>query len=761
MLSSEFSELRLQLDPRTGAPRRLWRASAPELAVDVDCAVGIVTGGTEHRGPTGGLEYRDTSDVTLAPHGIGRVTERAGLSGRLFIVHALTSQPDRWSLTWRYEFRAEQPRISVSLELHALADDAIARNVDLTLGVTLAEKDVWRVHAPGNQLRTDLPLAALGRPTGISPAGGLRGSTGLIALDRADTPVTFVIWPLSKTELGEITLGPTDTGVRVTWRTDVAGQPGTGASLTCSALHLDLLGVPFAAVLDSVPQCLASLGITGPDRVPSWARVANIYEVQVGFSVFAGDYRYSPYPEAKDLLDDLDRIERMGYNTLQLMPRQPYPSYNVHDYADITTSYGDEAVLRELVAQCHARGMKVILDILLHGVVDGEAIAQAIEAIRSGPFADRLDEDTPDAFALDLSEADSYLISWSRHLLDFERYWIGGSPTHHPLIDEHPEWFCRDSSGAITGVYTKAFDVSHPQWQRYFIDSTLSLVRKLDVDGFRFDAPTYNNFHNWSARTRENAAVTMLGCLPLFDRLRTELKALRPEALMYTEPSGVLLRQAMDLNYNYDEQWLITAVMTGGGGNDHWVRTARELGSWLAQRDAALPRTALTAHHIDSHDTFWWPLPGHKWRREQYGPAAAAAWMTTFALSGGPYMTFVGGEEQIEDQARAVNRLRAEAPELVTGRSDYACVQVDDDHVYAVVRRSDADLGLALVLVNLSEHLIVTGCSLAADVLRSADAVVTTRDALGGAALTWHREDTAWRTTIELAPFASSAISLT
>ena len=434
------------------------------------------------------------------------------------------------------------------------------------------------------------------------------------------------------------------------------------------------------------------------------------------------------------------------------MPRQPYPSYNVHDYADITTSYGDQEVILQIVRATHAAGHHVILDILLHGVVDGESIAQAVDAIRSGPFADRLSEETLDSFALDLSAADAYLIAWSRHLIDFEPYWVGGSPRHHPLTDEHPEWFCRDSAGQVTGVYTKAFDVAHPRWQEWFRQACLHLVDVLGVDGFRFDAPTYNYFHNWSLRTRANAGVSMLGALPLFDDLRLELKARNPQAMLYTEPSGVLLRQSMDVNYNYDEQWLLTAVM-GGGDDPQWVADAADLGRWIEERDASLPEGAVTAHHIDSHDTFWWPLPGSKWRREQFGLPATTAWMTVFALSGGPYMMFVGGEHGMEDAVRAVNALRGSRPELVVGNSDRSSLRVDNRRVYAVLRHTTT--AATAVLANLSDETVTTTCWLDA----AGAGRATTPDALGSSDITWEHDGSAWYTSITLAPWAAVATS--
>jgi hypothetical protein len=56
----------------------------------------------------------------------------------------------------------------------------------------------------------------------------------------------------------------------------------------------------------------------------------------------------------------------------------------------------------------------------------------------------------------------------------------------------------------------------------------------------------------------------------------------------------------------------------------------------------------MTAHHIDSHDTFWWPSWGIKWRREQFGLKMTQILTCIFGALPGPFMMFVGGEEGIE-----------------------------------------------------------------------------------------------------------------
>ena len=100
--------------------------------------------------------------------------------------------------------------------------------------------------------------------------------------------------------------------------------------------------------------------------------------------------------------------------------------------------------------------MRIIFEILMNAVIDGEAMDAALAAIDAGPYVDRLDETTPDVTTLEREEMHYYLVARTRHHKDFEPFWRGGSPKRHRLLDEHPEWFTRDSSGAITGVYTQA-----------------------------------------------------------------------------------------------------------------------------------------------------------------------------------------------------------------------------------------------------------------------------------------------------------------
>jgi hypothetical protein len=177
----------------------------------------------------------------------------------------------------------------------------------------------------------------------------------------------------------------------------------------------------------------------------------------------------------------------------------------------------------------------------------------------------------------------------------------------------------------------------------------------------------------------------------------------------------------MDITYNYDEHWLIHALLRPEfelAKNPLSIRHARDLAAWMRDKEAVLPTGALTARHIDSHDTFWWPLPGFKWRREQYGLPATRALLATWSLIGGVYMTFVGGEIELEEDIRRLTRLRADHPEIRLGSPNYDAIEAGDDRIFAVARVHEGQV--ALVLVNFSKAEVQTTVALDVSIMQSA-----------------------------------------
>ncbi|GLV53481.1 hypothetical protein KDH_03340 [Dictyobacter sp. S3.2.2.5] len=711
VLYDRYQQLGLQLNPQTGLIQGLLQG---DKTLPVRLSVDISTDGYEARGLPFGLIYQDTHQIT----DVRRTNEAPiySLDGDQE-TYTVVTEAENWQMRWHYTFRPRHPRLELSFEIRPLlateADPATLRNVELTITLQPDDLKSWNFEAPGNAVRPGISAAELERAIRVSSVAGVDGSTGLMALHNAAERQVVVVWPFCRTEIGSISAQTKDATLQIMLNTTLAGRLTSNDTLIYRAIEFDALTSTWEETRDNVASWYRTLNLSTPNDRPEWITTASIFEVQVGYAPFWGGYRYAPYPTVQDLYADLERIKGLGFNTLEIMPRQPYPSYNVHDYADISTSYGDEEQLRALVQKCHQLGIRVLLDILMHGVIDQEVMAQVAETVRSGPYATRLDDDIPIEEKMFAADSDAYLIAWCRHILDFEPHWNGGSHPRHPLADEHREWFMRDSAQNIIGMYTKAFDVANVSWQNYFCEATEMLVRKLDIDGFRFDAPTYNDLPNWSTATQKRASYSPLGVLSLFEQLRPHLKALKDDILLYTEPSGALFRQALDVTYNYDEHWLINAVLRSvpGQPDQHTkTRNGRELAAWFRDRNAVLPPGSLITHHIDSHDTFWWPGAGKKWRREQFGIEATRALLAIFSLSGGAYMTFVGGEEQLEDEIRLVHHLRNDLPEIREGSVHYTAVSVEHEAIYAVARHQGEYN--SLLLVNVSNQPIQTSAQI-------------------------------------------------
>ena len=101
-----------------------------------------------------------------------------------------------------------------------------------------------------------------------------------------------------------------------------------------------------------------------PIQHPSWARRANIYEVNIRQYTKAGTFKaFAPH---------LDRLKAMGADILWFMPINPISQtdrkgslgsyYAVADYTAINPEFGTLADFRQLVQAIHGKGMKVIID---------------------------------------------------------------------------------------------------------------------------------------------------------------------------------------------------------------------------------------------------------------------------------------------------------------------------------------------------------------------------------------------------------------
>ncbi len=203
------------------------------------------------------------------------------------------------------------------------------------------------------------------------------------------------------------------------------GDPATGTTFT---YHVDCLGPP------------------------AWAREAVIYEIFVD-RFYPGDGQ--GWLQTRDLSrfcggtlwgvrDRLDYLADLGVTCLWLTPIFPSPTphgYDATDYFQVAPRLGGDEALRALVQAAHARGIRIILDLVCNHLSDRHPIFQQALSDPDSPYRD---------------------------------------------------WFFWDDSAvgyrSFFGVrQMPQLNLAHPDARRWMIDIGLHWLREFEVDGYRLD----------------------------------------------------------------------------------------------------------------------------------------------------------------------------------------------------------------------------------------------------------------------------------
>lgn len=204
-----------------------------------------------------------------------------------------------------------------------------------------------------------------------------------------------------------------------------------------------------------------------------WWRSAVIYQVYPrSFADSDGD----GIGDLPGLISRLDYLAELGIDALWVCPCYPSPlndgGYDVADYRGVDPRLGTIDDIKELIDQCHRRGIRVLLDIVPNHSSSEHPWFQELLASPPG---------SP---------------SWDRYLVRPGRGADGSQPPNNWTSVFHgPAWSpIRDADGAPTGHwYLHLFDTtqpdfnwSHPQVLDDF-DRTLRFWFDLGIDGFRID----------------------------------------------------------------------------------------------------------------------------------------------------------------------------------------------------------------------------------------------------------------------------------
>jgi len=120
-----------------------------------------------------------------------------------------------------------------------------------------------------------------------------------------------------------------------------------------------------------------------------WFKDAVFYQVYIrAFADSNGD----GHGDLRGLTQKLDYLQALGVDCLWLMPIYPSPllddGYDIADYCGVHPDYGTLDDFKTFLAEAHARGLRVIADLVLNHTSDQHPWFQAARADRQSPFRD-------------------------------------------------------------------------------------------------------------------------------------------------------------------------------------------------------------------------------------------------------------------------------------------------------------------------------------------------------------------------------------
>src|ERR1017187_5217298 len=242
-------------------------------------------------------------------------------------------------------------------------------------------------------------------------------------------------------------------------------------------------------------------------RDPQWFKHAVFYEVLVrGFHDSNGDGT----GDLRGLISRLDYLQWLGIDCVWLLPIYASPlrdgGYDIADFMAILPEFGTIGDFVELVEAAHARGIRVIADLVMNHTSDAHPWFQASRSDPDGPYGDfYVWSDTDDRYPeARIIFVDTEQSNWTYDPVRGQYFW-------HRFFAHQPD-----------------LNYENPLVQ----DSMLEVLRfwlDLGIDGFRLDAVPY--LYEREGTNCENLKETH----EYLKRVRAEVDRLYPDRVLLAE----------------------------------------------------------------------------------------------------------------------------------------------------------------------------------------------------------------------------------
>jgi maltose alpha-D-glucosyltransferase / alpha-amylase len=245
-----------------------------------------------------------------------------------------------------------------------------------------------------------------------------------------------------------------------------------------------------------------------PGKDPLWYKDAVIYQLHVKSFFDGNDDGIGDFP---GLIQKLDYIVSLGVDTIWLLPFYPSPrrddGYDIADYRGVHPDYGRLADARRFISEAHARGLRVITELVINHTSDQHPWFQRARRARPGSSARDFyvwsDSDTRYA-GTRIIFCDTETSNWSWDPVANAFYW-------HRFYSHQPD-----------------LNFDNPQVLR----AVLAVMRfwlDLGVDGLRLDAVPY--LKEREGTNNENLPETH----EVLRSIRAELDRLYPDRMLLAE----------------------------------------------------------------------------------------------------------------------------------------------------------------------------------------------------------------------------------
>ncbi len=460
---------------------------------------------------------------------------------------------------------------------------------------------------------------------------------------------------------------------------DIQNELENGESLKILEIEYDMFCENVLNTAKAVSRNLEAVGLRVHRENEELIRSLVCYEVEIGPLKLSESKCHHRYDHPIELANDLERIKSFGFNTIELMPSFLFPCYTVYDLKNPDIQHGAGESIRPIIERAHELGMKVILDVLMHGCIDTEIADFDKEHYSSRRY---------------------YWPEWQKkipELVGVERGRI------NPLREEHPDWFIYENPNEIFKCYTWIFDHTNRGFQEYFAEAMEISVRDWGVDGFRFDAPEWGcGVNSADDLPYSHGSSLNRGHCELFRRTRERIDDIKPNIVFIVETPYYQYADQCDASYSYDMYFKMKTILENN-------MNISQMQHHLEMRQKTYPTGSLWLNFADNHDT--WNngvIEDGLYSYERFGLRAAKALFTLDCFVDGGIQAFAGCEDG-EEYGRFVKNMLSTREKLQRfiyhTEADYS-VYPSDERLMCIVRRDISNSENIKLVLNFSADVV-------------------------------------------------------